>query len=80
MSGKLNVIVTDCGTDVDCALGTNTVKYTGTLAAMTSGHRARQLRRQRGAPLRVLGRARHAPPTNAYQGDNSVVPFTWDAA
>ena len=36
MSPKLDVVVTDCGTDLDCVAGVNTVKYTGTLAAMTA--------------------------------------------
>jgi hypothetical protein len=79
MSGKLNVIVTDCGSDVDCAVGTSTVKYTGTLAAMTSAI----------ALGSFAGNEEHryefsvaldTTATNAYQGDNSVVPFAWDAA
>jgi hypothetical protein len=79
MSGKLNVIVTDCGTDVNCATGASTVKYTGTLAGMST-------------PIALgtfAGAEEHryefsvaldTSATNAYQGDNSVVPFTWDAA
>jgi hypothetical protein len=79
MSSKLNVIVTDCGTDVNCASGPSVVKYTGTLAGMT-------------APLALgtfAGAEEHryefsvaldSTATNAWQGDNSVVPFTWDAA
>ena len=64
MAAKLNVILTDCGTDLDCVAGTNTVKYTGTLAAMGTGIALSTLRRQRGASLRVLGRPRrHAPTT-----------------
>ena len=79
MSPKLDVVVTDCGTDLDCVAGVNTVKYTGTLAAMT-------------APIALgnfAGNEEHryefsvafnSSGTNAMQGDNSVVPFTWDAA
>jgi hypothetical protein len=79
MSPKLDVVVTDCGTDLDCVAGVNTVKYTGTLAAMT-------------APIALgnfAGNEEHryefsvafnSSGTNLMQGDNSVVPFTWDAA
>ena len=79
MSGKLNVIVTDCGTDVDCVLGTSTVKYTGTLAGMSSAvalgnFAANEEHRYE------FSVALDSTATNAYQGDNSVVPFTWDAA
>ena len=79
MSGKLNVVVTDCGTDLDCAAGTNPVKYTGTLAGMSSvialsSFAANEERRYE------FSVALDSTATNAYQGDNSVVPFTWDAA
>ena len=79
MSAKLNVIVTDCGADVNCAIGTSTMKYTGTLAAMTSvvalsSFAADEERRYEFAV------GLDSTATNAYQGDNSVVPFTWDAA
>ena len=55
------------------------MKYTGTLAAMTSAI----------ALGSFAGNEEHryefsvaldTTATNAYQGDNSVVPFTWDAA
>ena len=37
MSGKLNVVVTDCGADKVCStVADNTNKYTGTLAAMSA--------------------------------------------
>jgi hypothetical protein len=79
MSGKLNVVVTDCGTDLDCALGVNTPKYTGTLAAMNA---AISLGTFAGAEEHryEFSVALDTTATNAYQGDNSVVPFTWDAA
>jgi hypothetical protein len=80
MSAKLNVVVSDCGVDLDCAIGVSTNVYTGTLAAMT-------------APITLgpawIANAQHryefavafdSSATNAYQGDNSVVPFTWTAA
>jgi hypothetical protein len=79
MSGMLNVVVTDCGTDLNCTLGVNTVKYTGTLAAMNAAIGlgtfvgGEQHRYEFSVALDINA-------TNAYQGDNSVVPFTWDAA
>ena len=79
MSAKLNVIVTDCGTDLDCVAGVNTVEYTGTLAAMSAPI---ALGTFAGAEERryEFSVALDTSATNAYQGDNSVVPFTWDAA
>ena len=79
MSGKLNVIVTDCGADVNCAIGASTMKYTGTLAAMNAAvalgtFAANEEHRYE------FSVALDSSATNAYQGDNSVVPFTWDAA
>jgi hypothetical protein len=79
MSSKLDVIVTDCGTDVNCLLGTSTVKYTGTLAGMSSAI----------ALGTFVANEEHryefsvqfnATADNNYQGDNSVVPFTWNAS
>jgi spore coat-associated protein N len=79
MSAKLNVVVTDCGTDVDCALGTSSVTYTGTLAAMPAtialGSFAGGIEHRYEFAV-----AFDSSATNAYQGDNSVVPFTWDAS
>jgi hypothetical protein len=79
MSPKLDVIVTDCGTDLDCVAGVNTVKYTGTLAAMStpialSTFAGLEERRYE------FSVAFNASGTNLMQGDNTVVPFTWDAA
>jgi spore coat-associated protein N len=79
MAPKLNVVVTDCGTDVNCALGTSTNVYTGTLAAMGTGI----------ALGNFAGGAEHryqfdvtldTSTDNTYQGDNSVATFTWDAS
>jgi hypothetical protein len=79
MSVKLNVVVTDCGLDFDCLAGPSTVTYTGTLAAMPASialgnFAANDQRRYEFAV------AFDSSATNAYQGDNSVVPFTWDAS
>jgi hypothetical protein len=79
MSGKLNVVLTDCGLDSDCALGVNPVLYTGTLAAMPASialgtfAAADQHRYQFSVALDTTA-------DNNYQGDNSVVPFTWNAS
>ena len=61
------------------SLGTSTVKYTGTLAGMSSAvalgnFAANEEHRYE------FSVALDSTATNAYQGDNSVVPFTWDAA
>ena len=83
MAGKLNVVVTDCGdfssgTPV-CGDGDDSPKYTGTLAAMTSAVNLGTF----------AGTAEHryefsvavdSSAGNAYQGDNSSVLFTWNAA
>ena len=79
MSPVLDVIVTDCGTDSDCTTGPSVVKYTGTLAGMSSAlplgtfAGGEQRRYEFSVAFNIAG-------TNAMQGDNSVVPFTWDAA
>jgi hypothetical protein len=84
LSGKLNVIVDDCGTFVGstapaCGDGDDVTEYTGTLAAMSSaidlGNYAG------GAKHRYRFRvALDSSATNDYQGDNSSVTFTWNAA
>jgi hypothetical protein len=80
MSGKLNVIVTDCGADKVCStVADNSNKYTGTLAAMNAviGLSSWAANEEHKYEFSV---ALDSTATNAYQGDNSVVPFTWDAA
>jgi hypothetical protein len=87
LSGKLNLVVTDCGTfsgstAPTCGDGDDVVKYTGTVADMgTAGH-----------AISALGtysaNAKHrykfdvsldSSAGNAYQGDSSTVAFTWNA-
>jgi hypothetical protein len=79
MSGKLNVIVTDCGTDLDCLAGVNTVKYTGTLAAMGAnialGNFA--VNEQRRYQFSV---AFDTSADNNYQGDTNTTQFLWNAS
>jgi hypothetical protein len=88
LSGKLNVVVDDCGTfsgatAPTCGDGDDVNKYTGTLADMgTAGHTITGLgsfasndkHRYR---FRV---SLDSSAGNAYQGDNSSVAFTWNAA
>jgi hypothetical protein len=88
LSGKLNVVVDDCGafsgsTAAACGDSDDVNKYTGTLAEMgTGGHAI--------AALGTFpGGAKHryrflvgldGSAGNAYQGDSSTVAFTWTAA
>jgi hypothetical protein len=88
LSGKLNLVVTDCGTfsgstAPTCGDGDDATKYTGTLADMgTSGH-----------AISALGtfnsNIKHrykfdvsldTSAGNAYQSDTSTVAFNWNAA
>ena len=83
LSAKLNVKVVDCGTFAgatppSCDVG-DPVKYTGTLAAMSSavtlGTFAGGEKHRYEFSVDVDTSA-----GNAYQGDNSSVVFTWNAA
>ena len=80
MSGKLNVLVTDCGADLDClTAGDNANEYTGTLAAMSA---AIDLDSWAGGEEHKyeFSVALDGTANNNYQGDNAVVPFTWDSS
>jgi hypothetical protein len=88
LSGKLNVIVDDCGTFSGssapaCGDSDDVNKYMGTLVEMgTGGHAIAGLGR-------FVGGEKHryrfrvgldGSAGNAYQGDSSTVAFTFDAA
>jgi len=82
LSGKLNVKVIDCGTfasGTPACDGTDPVKYTGTLGAMSSavslGSWAGGEKHRFEFDVDVDGSA-----TNAYQGDSSTATFTWNAS
>jgi hypothetical protein len=79
MSTKLDLIVTDCGVDVDCTIGTSVVKYTGTVAAMPAatalGTFAANEEHRYQFSVQLNGSA-----DNNYQGDNSVIQFLWNAS
>src|SRR5215218_2328940 len=82
MSAKIDLVVKDCG---DFSSGTPTcdagdpAKYAGTVAAMSSavalGTFAAGEKHKYEFSVSV-----NTSAGNAYQGDNSVVPFTWNAA
>jgi len=82
LSTMLDIVVKDCG---DFSSGTPTcdpgdsVKYTGTVAAMSS---AVALGTFAGAEKHryEFSVSVNSAAGNAFQGDNSVVPFTWNAA
>jgi hypothetical protein len=82
LSTKLDLVVKDCG---DFSSGTPTceagdpVKYTGTIAAMSSGVALGTF--AGGEKHRYRFRVSLDPSTNNnYQGDNTSVAFTWNAA
>ena len=82
LSGKLDVKVVDCGTfasGTPTCDGSDPVKYTGTLAAMSSavslGNWAGGEKHRYEFDVDVDSSA-----TNAYQGDSSTVTFTWNAS
>jgi len=80
ISPKLNVVVTDCGPDKVCStVGDNVNKYTGTLAAMTApiGLSSWAVNEEHKYEFSVQ---LDGTAGNLLQGDNAVVPFTWDAA
>jgi hypothetical protein len=88
LSGKLNVVVDDCGTFSGatapaCSDGDEVTKYTGTLAEMsTAGHGVSAL-----GSFASNDKHRYrfrvtldSSAGNAYQGDSSTAAFTWNAA
>jgi spore coat-associated protein N len=79
LSGKLNIVVTDCGIDLDCAIGVNPVKYTGTVAAMGTNialgnfAAAEQHRYQFSVAL-------DSTAGNVFQAGTSTTQFLWNAS
>jgi hypothetical protein len=79
LSGKLNLIVTDCGTDMNCSAGLNPVLYTGTVAGMGAnlalGNFA--VNEQHKYQFSV---ALDTSAGNVYQGGSSTTQFLWNAS
>jgi hypothetical protein len=80
MSDKLDLVVTDCGVDVNCLIGTSTNVYTGTLAAMGTNLSL-------GTPFAVGEEHRYqftvtfnGGADDTYQGKGSTVQFLWNAS
>jgi spore coat-associated protein N len=78
MSSKLNLTIVDCGTDLDCAAGTSSPVYGGTVAAMPAqalGTWATNEAHRYKFSVQLDGSA-----GDSYQGADSSVRFVWDAA
>jgi hypothetical protein len=79
MSTKLNLVVMDCGTDLDCASGASTTVYTGTLAGMGTGIAL-------GSFGAGVGHRYEFTPTldvtadNNYQSKFATAQFLWNAS
>ena len=85
MSGKLNVVVTDCGAWPSGGTAANpcgdlddATKYTGTLAAMPASTALGRFAASEKHTYR-FSVALDASADNAYQGDSSTVRFDWTA-
>lgn len=80
MSGVLNLDVTDCGADLDCATGAdNSPEYSDTIAAMGTGivldNWAAGEEHKYEFAVELDGSA-----DDSYQGDSSQVEFVWNAS
>lgn len=84
LSGKLNLVVVDCGafagtTAPTCGDGDDVTKYTGTVAGMTGSQALGTF--AAGAKHRYkFSVALDSSAGNAYQGGSSSVEFDWNAA
>lgn len=77
ISPKLNLVVTDCGTDLNCGAGTSTNVYTGTIAGMGTGIALGTF------PAGVGHRYEFVPTLdssvdNNWQSEFSTVEFLWN--
>jgi spore coat-associated protein N len=84
LSGKLNLVVVDCGvfagaTPPVCGDGDDVTKYNGTLAGMT-GSQALGTFAASDKHRYKFSVALDSSAGNAYQGDSSSVEFDWAAA
>jgi hypothetical protein len=84
LSGKLNLVVVDCGVFVGatqpvCGDGDDVTKYTGTVAGM-SGSQALGTFAAAAKHRYTFSVSLASSAGNAYQGGSSTVEFDWNAA
>jgi len=80
MSTKLNLVVNDCGTDLDCAAGgANTLVYSGTIAGMGTGIALGSFNGGQGHRYEFIPTL-DATVDNNYQSKSSTVQFVWNTA
>jgi hypothetical protein len=78
MAANLDLTIEDCGTDLDCAVGTSTTTYSGKLSAMPTqalGTWAAAAQHRYKFTVGLDGAA-----GNTLQGKTTSVGFQWDAA
>jgi spore coat-associated protein N len=83
ISGKLNMIVTDCGPDAVCGgtgVADDTNKYTGTLAAMSTTNVFTTTYTAGMARKYEFSVALDSSALNPLQGKTATAEFTWDLA
>ena len=83
LAGKINLVVTDCGTFVGataptCGDGDDSDKYTGTLAAMSSAVTLGSYTASEKHRYKFTATLDSSADDN-YQGDNASARFQWDA-
>ena len=84
LSGKLNLVVVDCGAFAGagaptCGDGDDVTKYSGTIAGM-SGSQALGTYAAGEKHRYKFSVSLDSSAGNAYQGDTSTVEFDWNAA
>jgi spore coat-associated protein N len=79
MSTKLNLVIMDCGTDLDCTTGTSTSVYSGTLAAMGTGIALGTFNAGVGHRYEFTPTL-DSTATNNFQGKSATAQFLWNAS
>jgi hypothetical protein len=78
MGGNLDLTIDDCGTDLDCAIGTSTNVYSGKLNAMPTKSLGSWAAAEKHRYKFTVGLDSLAG--NTLQGKTTSVDFAWDAA
>ncbi len=78
MAGNLDLTIQDCGTDLDCSIGTSTTQYTGKLNAMPTQSLGTWAGAEQHRYKFTVGLDTNAG--NTLQGKTVSVGFQWDAA